>query len=62
MTCLTRERTDEGFIVRRYVNDRLEAERGPGYSLGTPKVTDDEYMAACPSQAGFLELVNGGHK
>ncbi len=32
-----------GAIVRRYVNARLVAERGPDYSLGEPVITDEEY-------------------
>lgn len=76
MCCVTRERTEGGFIVRRYMNDRLQAERGPGYSLGDPKISESEYrsaslLASSPddtsfaeviSQAEFLRSFNGGRR
>jgi len=44
---------DHKKVVRRYVDGRLEAERGSDYSLGSPPITDDEYGGFYMTQRQF---------
>jgi len=58
MTTLTQDTCplDHKKIVRRYVDGRLEAERGSDYSLGSPPITDDEYRGCHVPQRVFEAL------